>query len=116
METIKDFNGMLMVKFKLNKMEVKLVKIAFVVVIAMIGGINVFNAHKPIELSDIAMANVEALAQYEGGEGDKYCTIHIQCFNSSGQATGKYTADSYKGELCTYLTTHEHTCTSCKSR
>lgn len=41
------------------------VKIAFVVAIAMIAGVNVFNAHKQIELSDIAMANVEALADVE---------------------------------------------------
>lgn len=48
-------------------MKRKFVKISFVVAIAMIAGVNVFNAHKPIELSDIAMANVEALAQNEAG-------------------------------------------------
>lgn len=37
------------------------------IAIAMIGGINVFNAQKSIDLSDIAMANVEALAQNEAG-------------------------------------------------
>ena len=36
----------------------KFVKIVFVVAIAMIGGINVFNSQKSIELSDIALANV----------------------------------------------------------
>ena len=36
------------------------VKIAFVVAIAMIAGDNVYNAQKQIELSDIAMDNVEA--------------------------------------------------------
>jgi hypothetical protein len=48
-------------------MKRKFVKISFIVAMAMIGGINLFNAQKSIELSDIAMANVEALAQYEAG-------------------------------------------------
>lgn len=65
-------------------MKSNLFKIAFVAAIAMIGGVNVFNAQKPIVLSDIAMANVEALAQSENGgmdcnyrrEEDK-CTIYV---------------------------------------
>ena len=46
-------------------MKRKFVKISFVVAIAMIGGINVFNAQKSEALSDIALANVEALAEGE---------------------------------------------------
>ncbi len=46
-------------------MKRKFVKISFVVAIAMIGGINVFNAQKSEALSDIALANVEALADTE---------------------------------------------------
>ena len=42
-----------------------IIKVAFVAVIAMVGGINVFNAQKTEALSDVALANVEALA---GGE------------------------------------------------
>lgn len=49
-------------------MKVKLFKFVFVIVIAMIAGINVYNAQKPEPMSDIAMANVEALAENEGGE------------------------------------------------
>lgn len=49
-------------------MKSKFVKIVFIVTIVMIGGINVFNSQKPIELSDIAMANVEALADGESGQ------------------------------------------------
>lgn len=41
------------------------IKIAFVAVIAMVAGINVFNSQKSEVLSDIAMANVEALADEE---------------------------------------------------
>lgn len=38
---------------------------AFVVAIAIVSGINVFNAQKPAVLSDVAMENVEALAAGE---------------------------------------------------
>ena len=49
-------------------MNKKLMKVAFVAVIALIGGINVFNAKKSDVLSDIALANVEALAKNESGD------------------------------------------------
>ena len=45
-------------------------KVAFVATLVMVGGINVFNAQRPIELSDVAMANVEALANGEDSEGE----------------------------------------------
>ena len=41
------------------------VKIVFVVAIAVVSGINVLNACKSAGLSDVAMANVEALAEGE---------------------------------------------------
>ncbi|MBR5205422.1 MAG: NVEALA domain-containing protein [Paludibacteraceae bacterium] len=59
-------------------MKSKFLKIVFVVAVAMIAGVNVFNAHKPIELSDIAMANVEALAQAENPNS----TITGECWES----------------------------------
>lgn len=40
-------------------------KIAFVAAIGMVAGINVFNSQKSEVLSDIAKANVEALADNE---------------------------------------------------
>ena len=40
----------------------KVLKVVFVAAIAMVAGINLLNAHQPVQLSDIAMANVEALA------------------------------------------------------
>ena len=45
------------------------IKVAFVAAIAMVGGVNVFNAQKVNALSEIALANVEALAQGEIGTG-----------------------------------------------
>ena len=49
-------------------MKTKMIKIVFVVAIAMVAGINVFNAQKSIVLSEIGMENVEALAQNEGDD------------------------------------------------
>ena len=46
-------------------MNKKVLKVAFVAAIALVSGINVFNAQKSDVLSDIALANVEALAQGE---------------------------------------------------
>ena len=46
-------------------MKTRFLKVTFVAAIAMIGAINVFNASKTETLSDIALANVEALAEDE---------------------------------------------------
>ena len=46
-------------------MNKKYLKATLIAVVALVGGINVFNAQKPESLSDIALANVEALAQGE---------------------------------------------------
>lgn len=49
-------------------MNKKVLKATFVVAIAMVSGINVFNAQKSDGLSDTILANVEALADdFEGG-------------------------------------------------
>ena len=47
-------------------MKANLLKSVFVIVIALVSGINVFNAQKSEVLSDTALANVEALAELEG--------------------------------------------------
>ena len=39
-----------------------ILKVAFVAAIALVGGINVFNSQKTENLSDVVLANVEALA------------------------------------------------------
>ena len=46
-------------------MNKKYVKATLVAVVALISGINVFNAQKSDSMSDIALANVEALADDE---------------------------------------------------
>ena len=40
-------------------------KVAFAIAIVMLGGTNVYNAHTCETLSDVALANVEALADDE---------------------------------------------------
>ena len=63
-------------------MKTKFIKVAFVSAIAMIGAINVFNANKTETLSNIALANVEALAS-----------------SSEGGATGGHSLECGKGTI-----------------
>jgi len=75
------------VKFKKNSiMKSKMIKIAFVVAIAFVSGINVFNAQKLAVLSDVAMENVEALAIPEWGDGGTYFCIgsgKVDCYDGT---------------------------------
>ena len=99
-------------------MKKNVIKVVFVAAIAMVAGINVFNAQKSEVLSDTVLANVEALADdlETGNVKSKYCTIHIRCFDSNGSSTGKYRADSFRGESCSYEVSHDHGCENCSSR
>ena len=53
-----------------TEMKKNILKVAFVAAIALVSGINVFNSHKTENLSDVVLANVEALANDEF-EGDR---------------------------------------------
>lgn len=57
-------------------MNKKVSKVAFVAAIALVGSINVFNAQKSEALSDVALANVEALANEEIGTGNWIVTVY----------------------------------------
>ena len=46
-------------------MNKKFLKVTFVAAITLVSGINVFNSHKTEMLSDVVLANVEALANPE---------------------------------------------------
>lgn len=58
------------------------IKIAFVAAFAAIAGYSVYTSQKTDIISDLALANVEALAQSEGGgysgcySGSGYCAIY----------------------------------------
>ena len=53
-------------------MKRNILKATIVVALALIAGINVYNAQKLDVMSDLALANVEALASWES-DGDRYC-------------------------------------------
>ena len=50
-------------------MKGKILKVTIVAAFALIAGFNVYNAQKSDVMSDLALANVEALAQSEGSMG-----------------------------------------------
>ena len=60
----------------------RVLKVAFVVAIAMVAGINVYNSQKTEVLSDVAMANVEALAESEKDLRPSKCwgSGKVDCF------------------------------------
>ena len=68
-------------------MKKKILKVAFVVAIALVSGLNVFNAQKSEMLSGVALANVEALAMDEISKMGRWkritdslgCYLHHKC-------------------------------------
>ena len=66
-------------------MKTKFVKVGFIAVIVMMGGMNVFNAQKTVALSEVALANVEALAN---GEYDNNDCVGNQEYSSVSKALG----------------------------
>lgn len=67
-------------------------KVAFVVAIAFVSGITVFNPQKSeLELSDVALANVEALADAE-------------------------TSEEFKNNTCCEAVWYESSCAACNGK
>ena len=60
----------------INKMKKNILKATLVAAFALIAGMNVYNAQQSDVMSDLALANVEALASGEGSSSDceTYCT------------------------------------------
>jgi hypothetical protein len=59
--------------------------------IALVGGVNIYNAQKTVDMSDVALANVEALADGEDASWVMECVSHgciidfsWDCFFSGG--------------------------------
>lgn len=99
-------------------------KVAFVVAIAVVSGINVFNARKSEVLSDIALANVEALAGYEDNSGldadYNNCTRATSwgnCYNSDGTwaALAIKSVESYQVSVGSPIVCKHDRITSCPS-
>lgn len=54
-----------------------IMKLVFASAFALVAGYSIYASQKEVEMSDLAMANVEALAQNESGE--KYTKLTGQC-------------------------------------
>jgi len=54
-------------------MKQHILKATLVAAFALIAGMNVYNARKPETMSDLALANVEALASSEDGKYHFWC-------------------------------------------
>ena len=54
------------------KMNTKFVKVVFIAAIVLMGGVNFVNTQSVVKLSDVAMDNVEALADNEGLKPGNY--------------------------------------------
>ena len=53
-------------------MKKRILKIVFASAFVLVAGYSVYASQQNAEMSDLALANVEALAQYES-DGDTYC-------------------------------------------
>ena len=93
-------------------MKKKIFGAALIAAMAITAGWNFNQSKNEVELSDLALANVEALANDESGTGSGYCTMHTPCFNEQGNPTGKHSASSYPGPGCNG-SYHSHGCTNC---
>lgn len=70
-------------------MNKKVVKVAFIAAIAIVSGINVFN-EKPEPMSDVVLANVEALAKGEGEGTGSGSSGYVECCGDKRLCTGNY--------------------------
>ena len=71
-------------------MKKNIIKVALVAVVGLIAGINVFNAQKAEILSDIALANVEALAS----DSEHYMEDGV-CYGAGANMTNVYCYGGY---------------------
>ena len=85
-------------------------KATFIAAIAMVTGINVFNAQKSEPLSDVVMANVEALAELEDDKHEVVVSCSASCKDGIGQCWKTF--DEYT-KYCTRTDDTSNFC-SCK--
>ena len=117
-ETKKCVSGIIQTKRRLNRCKVKnktekFLKIAFAAALAVVSGVTAYQAQDKEILSDLALANVEALAMIEDPmEEGGYSSMHIKCFDMYGNSTGKCTATSYWSPIGKGLY-HSHSCSYC---
>lgn len=84
-------------------MNKNIMKATIVAVVGLIAAINVFNSQKPAMLSDVAMANVEALAGDENGNvklpciemENEYCVYTAELIDGKTQKRKEYGLMNY---------------------
>ena len=77
---IKDENKINKSSKKQKEMKKNILKATLVAAFALIAGYNVYSSQKAEGMSELALANVEALASEEGGGN------HITCYSGSGSS------------------------------
>ena len=70
-------------------MKKNILKVAFVAAIALVSGVNVFNSQKNVALSDVALANVEALSMDEVISGFTGPAETYDCITWGGLIKGR---------------------------
>lgn len=70
-------------------MKTKKIRVALLAVFAMVSAVNIFNTHRSEPLSDVALANVEALAS-----GAEYIEDGI-CYGTGAGFTNQYCPGGY---------------------
>ena len=60
-------------------MKKNILKVTLVAAIALFAGYNVYSSQKTVEMSDLALANVEALAQDENSGSSCFYRITYRC-------------------------------------
>ena len=68
----------------------KIIKTLFVAAFALVAGYTVYSTQQNTEMSDLAMANVEALAQNESNPDRKYETQTKDSIEVWDETTGTY--------------------------
>ena len=81
-------------------MKNNILKATIVAAFALIAGMNVYNAQKSDVMSDLALANVEALAQSEGS-GSSGCRYRMA--SRCGGSGGFDCCDTCSGAYCGYF-------------
>ncbi|MDR1340075.1 MAG: NVEALA domain-containing protein [Prevotellaceae bacterium] len=95
-------------------MKKKILIFVSVAVISAASGWNFSQNRNEVALSDMALENIEALADETiGGGSFCYCVMHIPCFSSNGSQSGSNSSSSYTGPNCN-KSFHSHNCSSCR--
>ena len=63
-------------------MKKNILKLVFASAFALVAGYSIYASQKKVEMSDLAMANVEALASGEVIVGPWYCAVSGYCYDS----------------------------------